>query len=198
VTTRSWRKRKRLDFPAKYPFPLLFLLVLFLSLCFGVVQAAGPDEGLRQGAQKFINLVEAKDSLGLLNLFSEQGTSFVSGTYALTKVEFSQSEIRKNFEAKTDVYCLFFNSQCLRDADSRERVRLNKPPLKIALRSISDLLAAADEKKFVTYDISSKNGKVTLLLSARTPETARLGEDALNFYFRQENGEWKLRNVEFQ
>jgi hypothetical protein len=198
VIIRWWRKKGHPDFVARRPFPLLFPLVFSLSLSFRVVQAAGPDQGLRQGAQKFVNLVEAKDSLSLLNLFSEQGTSFVSGTYALSKVEFSQSEIRKDFEAKTDVYCLFFNSQCLRDADSRERVRLNKPPLKIALRSISDLLAAANEKRFVTYDISSENGKVTLLLSARTPETARLGEDALNFYFRQENGEWKLRNVEFQ
>jgi hypothetical protein len=42
------------------------------------------------------------------------------------------------------------------------------------------------------------NGAVTLLLSTRTPDTARLGEDALNFYFRLENGQWKLRNLEYQ
>jgi hypothetical protein len=172
--------------------------MLFLLGGFGVAQTAGSGEDLKQGAQKFAKTIEDKDLSGLLNLFSEQGTSFTSGTYALSRVSYSQDDIRKDFAAKTGVYCLFFNTQCLRDADSKERTRLNRPPSKIALRSVIDLLAAASEKRFVTYDISSINGKVSLLLSSRTPDTARLGEDALNFYFRLENGEWKLRNVEFQ
>jgi hypothetical protein len=172
--------------------------MLFLSRGLGVSRAAGPDEDIRQGAQKFVKTIEEKDLPSLLNLFSEQGTSFTSGTYALSQVSYSQEEIRKDFAGKAGVYCLFFSTQCLRDADSKERARLNRRPPQIALRSVIDLLATASEKRFVTYEISSMNGKVSLLLSARTPDTARLGEDALNFYFRRENGEWKLRNVEFQ
>jgi hypothetical protein len=46
-------------------------------------------------------------------------------------------------------------------------------------------------------DISKMNGKVSVLLSLRAPDAARLGEDALNFYFRLEDGKWNLRNVEY-
>jgi hypothetical protein len=69
--------------------------------------------------------------------------------------------------------------------------------LRTPLRSIADLLSTARQKKLVTYDISKMNGKVSVLLSSRAPDAARLEEDALNFYFRLEDGKWKLRNVEY-
>jgi len=98
----------------------------------------------------------------LLALFSEQGTSFINGTYALPKASYSPAEIRKEFAASTGVYCVFFDTA-------------------VPLRSVSDLLATREQKRFVTYSASAMNGEVTLLLSTRTPDTARLGEDALNF-----------------
>ena len=108
----------------------------------------------------------------------------------------SSREINKDFETKTGVYCLFFDSDCLREEDSKQRALLHGPRLVIPLQSVAGLLAKAKAKRFVTYE-NLNNGKVTLLLSDRTPDTARLGQDALNFYFRFEQSQWKLRNVEY-
>jgi hypothetical protein len=120
----------------------------------------------------------------------------IGAAYIPAKVELSRDEVRKDFETKTGAYCLFFDSQCFRDEESKERTHHNGAPLRTPQRSIADLLASAKEKRFITYD-NLTNGKVTLLLSGRTPDTARLGEDAVDFYFRFEQGQWKLRNLEY-
>lgn len=175
---------------------LLFSLILSLQLTQAKSSQNSPDE-LRSGAESFVKLVQSKETTAVLNRFSEQGTSFVGTAYVPSKASLSPEEIRKDFDAKVGVYCLFFDTKCFREEDGKERARSNGRALKASLNSLIDLLAKATEKRFVTYDISSTNGKVTLLLSARTPDTARLGEDAVNFYFRFENGQWKLRNIEY-
>jgi hypothetical protein len=189
--------------PLTHRFAIFFLAILSVLGFALFLRALGPnttasDADLKRGAEKFAALIQTKDSAALLGLFSEQGASFISGTYAVPKAEYSLAEIRKDFESKAGVYCIFFDTECLSRADAKERARQKGRPLKITLKSVLDLLDAAKEKRFVTYDISAANGKVTLLLSSRTADTAVLGDDALNFYFRQENGEWKLRNIEFQ
>ena len=176
---------------------LLLSCVALLAITLQMRSAAA-DDALKKGAEKFVAAIESKDMSDLLRLFSRQGTSFISGTAALPKAEYSFAEIREDFERKTGAYCVFFDSSCLIQADEKERARSNHPPGKVRLKSASDLLALSKEKRFVTYPESATNGKVTLLLSSRTVDTATLGEDALNFYFRQEGGEWKLRNMEFQ
>jgi hypothetical protein len=177
---------------------LLPLVVFFRMLSVADATAALPDKELRVGAAKFVATVETKNTSALLALFSKQGTSFISGTYALPKVHYSLAEIHKDFESRSGVYCVFFDTACLREVDSKERARQQANPPRILLRSVIDLLASTKQRRFVTYPESAFNNKVTLLLSSRTTETARLGEDALNFYFRWEDGEWKLRNMEFQ
>ena len=176
----------------------LFQAVSLLLVGF-VLQGSSSSEtpgGLRTGAEEFVKLIEANDLSALTNRFSEQGTSFVGGTYALTKTSFSPDEIRKDFEAKTGVYCLFFDTSCFRNKDAKERARRGGHPLTVPLQSLADLIAKAKIKKFVTYP-DRTNGQVSLILSNRTPDTARLGEDAVNFYFRFEQGQWKLRNLEY-
>jgi hypothetical protein len=155
-----------------------------------------PDE-LRSGAESFVKLIQSKETIAVLKRFSEQGTSFAGTAYVPSKASLSPGEIHKDFDEKVGVYCMFFDTKCFREEDAKERARSNGRVLKAPLTSLIDLLAKATEKRFVTYDISATNGKVTLLLSARTPDTARLGEDAVNFYFRFENGQWKLRNIEY-
>jgi hypothetical protein len=172
---------------------LLFLLVL---PSVSAVPSQNPQAQLRQGAEQFVSLIESKDVAALLSLFSEQGTSFIGTGYVPSKASLSQHEIREAFEGKTGVYCLFFDTKCLSEEDSKERSRRSGRPLSTPARSILDLITGAKTKRFVTYD-NMTNGKVTLLLSNRTPDTARLGDDALNFYFRFEQGQWKLRNVEY-
>jgi hypothetical protein len=157
---------------------------------------AEPQQELRSGAEDFAKLVENRDLPALLSRFSEQGASFVGTAYVPLNTSLSPQAINKDFETKTGVYCLFFDTSCLREEDSKERTRHNGRPLNIPLRSVIDLLATAKAKRFVTYDNLS-NGKVSLILSDRTPDTARLGQDALNFYFRFEQGQWKLRNLEY-
>jgi hypothetical protein len=178
----------------------LFLLrALVFVLVLSSVNSAGAQnkqEGLLNGAREFANLVEIKDAQGVMNEISDQGTSFIGTAYTPIKVDLSRDEIRKDFETKTGVYCLFFDTRCFQEEDARERSRRNGRALVFHLRSIADLLATAKEKRFAAYD-NLTNGKVTLLLSGRTSETARLGEDAVNFYFRFERGQWKLRNVEY-
>jgi len=175
---------------------LLFSLTFSLQLALAGSSQNPPDE-LRSGAESFIRLIQSKEMTAVLNRFSAQGTSFIGTAYVPSKASLSPEEIRKDFEAKVGVYCMFFDTKCFREEDAKERARSNGRALKAPLSSLVDLLAKATEKRFVTYDISGTNGKVTLLLSARTPETARLGEDAVNFYFRFENGQWKLRNIEY-
>jgi len=157
---------------------------------------AGPQKELQKGAEEFVRLIEARNTAALQNRFSEQGTSFVGTAYVPSKVSLSPEEIRKDFETKTGVYCLFFDTTCFRAEDSKERTQQNGRALNAPLGAITDLLATAKAKRFVTYN-NLNNGKVTLLLSDRTPDTARLGQDAVNFYFRFEQGQWKLRNVEY-
>jgi hypothetical protein len=155
---------------------------------------ADSRKDLRSGAAEFVKLIEKRDLPALLSRFSEQGTSFVGTAYV--PVEASQQEIQRDFAAKAGVYCLFFDTSCLRDEDLKERTRQKGRPLTLPLESVIDLLATAKAKKIVTYENLS-NGKVSLILSDRTPDTARLGQDALNFYFRFEQGQWKLRNLEY-
>lgn len=174
----------------------LLLLCLLVHPLVSAARSPNPQARLRQGAEQFVSLIESKDVATLLNLFSEQGTSFIGTGYVPSKASLSEQEIREAFEGKTGVYCLFFDTKCLLKEDSKERSRRNGRPLGTPLRSLFDLIAGAKTKRFVTYD-SMTNGKVTLLLSSRTPDTARLGDDALNFYFRFEQGQWKLRNVEY-
>jgi hypothetical protein len=175
---------------------LLFSLTFSLQLTQARSSQNSPAE-LRSGAESFVKLIQSKETTAVLNRFSEQGTSFIGTAYVPSKASLSPEEIHKNFDAKVGVYCLFFDTKCFREEDGKERARSNGRPLKAPLISLVDLLTKATEKRFVTYDISSTNGKVSLLLSARTPDTARLGEDAVNFYFRFENGQWKLRNIEY-
>ena len=176
------------------------LSLLFFALALDTLRLAASsnsEEELRGGAEEFITLIEARDQTALLSLISEQGTSFIGTAYVPSKASLTPGAIWKDFEAKTGVYCLFFSTECLRQQDLQERTRQNGRPLRTPLRSIADLLSTARQKKLVTYDISKMNGKVSVLLSSRAPDAARLEEDALNFYFRLEDGKWKLRNVEY-
>jgi hypothetical protein len=175
---------------------LLFSLAFSLQLTQARSSQNSPDE-LRNGAESFIKLIQSKETTAVLNRFSEQGTSFIGTAYVPSKALLSPEDIHKDFDAKVGVYCMFFDTKCFREEDAKERARSNGRALKGPLSSLVDLLAKSKEKRFVTYDISGTNGKVTLLLSARTPDAARLGEDAVNFYFRFENGQWKLRNIEY-
>jgi hypothetical protein len=183
----------------KYAIPLVLLFSFFL-LPIAETQAGTSDEELKKGAEKFVALIESKNPSALLDLFSEQGTSFISGTFALPKAEYSPVEIRKDFETKTGVYCVFFDTACLRGADSNERARQRARPIQIPLTSVFDLVATAKVKKFVTFDVSSMNGMVALVLTNVSPQApeARTGKDAVVFYLRSEHGQMKLRNIEFQ
>jgi hypothetical protein len=179
---------------------LTVLVLIPLVLGFSAArdgQPQSPQDKLREGAQTFVELIRARDTAALLVRFSEQGTSFTGTAYVPSKAHLSPQEIHADFEAKVGVYCLFFDTKCFQQEDSKARTRENGRPLSSPLNSITDLLTKGTEKRFVTYNISNSNGKVSLLLSNRTPDTARLGEDAVNLYFRLENGQWKLRNIEY-
>jgi len=179
---RFWRRRLGVC-----AFSVLFCALAFHSV--GVARSPNPEEELRSGAEKFVRLIGSRDQGALLNLFSEQGTSFIGTAYVPSKVTLTPAEVRKDFEAKLGVYCLFFDTECFRQEDAKERVRQKGRPLRTPLRSVMDLITTASQKRFVTYEISKTNGKVSLLLSERTPDTASIGEDALNFYFRFEDGQ---------
>jgi hypothetical protein len=150
--------------------------LVFVLLPASAARAQSRQDSLLKGAREFVSLVEIRDTQGLMERMCE--------------------EIRKDFDTKTGIYCLFFETKCFREEDARERSRRNGRALLFPLQSIADLLTRAKDKRFLAYD-NLTNGKITLLLSERTPETARLGQDAVNFYFRFEQGQWKLRNVEY-
>jgi len=177
--------------------PLLagFAFFFFLPLLACVSEAQQLD--IKQGAESFVNLIQKRDVEALLDRFSEQGTSFVGTAYVPTKTTLALSETSADFRHKTGAYCLFFDTNCFRSEDASARAKENGRPLTIPLISVVELLAKATQIRFETYSITAQNGKVTVLLSPRTSETARLGEDAVNFYFRLEKGQWKLRNMEY-
>lgn len=176
-----------------------FLAALLIKPFFVDVPVCATTDGeLKRGAEKFVAIVEAKNSTALLSLFSEQGTSFISGTYALPKAEYSPEEIKQDFEKRTGVYCVFFDTTCLRAADAKGRTARNARPIQVPLNSVIDLVTSAKMKKFVTFDQSAMNGMVALVLTDVPEPHARLGRDAVEFYFRSEDGQMKLRNIEFQ
>ncbi len=149
---------------------------------------------LRRSAEEFVKAIENRDSGAVLSFFSHEGTSFIGIAFSIKNPPVPFNEIRKDFEAKTGIYCLFFDTGCFRAEDSRERKRQKGPPLRTAqLISLIEMLKTAKTKRFLTYD----NGKVTLLLSDTTLDRARLGRDALNFYFQLEAGQWKIVNIEY-
>lgn len=174
-----------------------FVLSLLLLTPLMNVRTATSDEDLKRGAEKLITVVESKNTAALLDLFSEQGTVFMSNTYALPKVDYSPAEIRKDFENKKGVWCVFFDTACLREADSKDRARQKARPIDVPLTCVVELLASAKLRKFVTFDASSLNGMVALTLTDVPPPQARQGRDALVFYLRSESGQLKLRNIEF-
>ena len=178
----------------------LALLLSLFPFHMPAARAATSDEELKKGAEKFVALIETRNPSALLDLFSEQGTSFTSGTYALPKAEYSLAEIRRDFEAKTGVYCVFFDTACLREADSKERASQKARPIRMPLSSVYDLAVPAKTKKFATFDVSAANGKVALMLTGVSPQSphAWIGRDAIVFHFRSERGQMKLRNIEFQ
>jgi len=174
-----------------------FILSLILLTPLVGVRAATSVEDLKRGAEKLMAVVESKNVAALLDLFSEQGTVFMSNTYALPRVDYTPGEIRKDFENKSGVWCVFFDTACLREADSRERARQTTRPIEIPLTSVVDLLAKAKLRKFVTFDVSSSNGMVGVILTDLQPPQARQGRDAVVVYLRSEGGQLKLRNIEF-
>lgn len=173
---------------------LLVLTLTLPSVCDAFTPH--PQDELKNAAKEFVRLIESRDTAALTDQFSEQGTTFIGTAYSPAKVHLSREEIRRDLESKTGVYCLFFDSKCFQEEDVRERVRQKARSLDTPLRSIADLLTGAKEKRFVAYG-NLRNPKVTVLLSGRTPDTAILGVDAVNFYFRWEQGRWRLRNVEY-
>jgi hypothetical protein len=92
---------------------------------------------------------------------------------------------------------VFFDTACLCEAGSKERLRKKARPIQTPLTSVVDLLATAKPEKFVTFEASSKNGMAGLILTDVPPPEARQGRDALVFYFRSE-GQMKVRNKEFR
>jgi hypothetical protein len=148
--------------------------LVFVLLPASAARAQSRQDSLLKGAREFVSLVEIRDTQGLMERMSEQGTSFVGTAYTPSKADMSREEIRKDFDTKTGIYCLFFETKCFREEDARERSRRNGRALLFPLQSIADLLTRAKDKRFLAYD-NLTNGKITLLLSERTPETARLG-----------------------
>ncbi len=123
-------------------------------------RAAASDGDLKRGAEKFVTVVELKNASALLDLFFEQGTPFISGTYALPKAEYSPAEIRKDLENKSGVYCVFLDTRSLGQADCKQRARQKARPIQLPLTSVIDLVANAKVMKFVTFDVSAVNGTV--------------------------------------
>ena len=153
------------------------------------------QESLSEAAQKLTAVIEEDKESELPGFWSNSGVSFgVDGAVIAKRA------LLKQLQQKQDLYCFFFNTDCLRKHDEEQRRAANAPPRKVSLYSYRDLLRGASSKEVKVSEYREHG-----LLLGRVLVNLSMNEDisgerrrVLEFTFAKESGRWKLTSVPYE
>ena len=183
------------------------LLLLFVSVCVGCSKAQEASvqkpsvqsdvkkaEGAKQApkelsetVQKFVTILQDGDAEGFLSIASKEGVAF-----GIDSDPISYSKIQEQILQKRGVYCLLFDTDCLRKEELREWQKAKHKGNIDAIISYREALRLASSKKInispeglFTWKLGLNNHPADSLINTTT------------FGFALENGRWQLGSVEY-
>jgi hypothetical protein len=147
---------------------------------------------LRETAQNFITAIKAGVPLDLLSYWSDRGVTFGVEGEPVSKAQF-----RRLVARRVDLFCFFFDTDCLRKEDEAARRRAGRKSEATHLYSYRDLLNKAkrtelqvSKRKEAGYEL----GDVTVQIENGANLLGNRQRE-LEFTFTLEHGVWKLANV---
>lgn len=155
---------------------------------------SNPQESLSEVAQKLTAVIQEDKESELPGFWSRSGVSFgVDGAII------AKQALLRQLQEKQDLYCFFFNTDCLRKRDEEQRRAANAPPKKRFLYSYCDLLRGASSKEVKVSEYRDHG-----LLLGRVLVNLTMGEKisgermrVLEFTFAEESGKWRLTSVPY-
>jgi hypothetical protein len=147
---------------------------------------------LEETTQKFILAIRGGSPLELLGYWSDDGVSFgVDGDPV------SKQQYREQVKQKGDLFCLFFDSGCLRRWANAARGGSSKRGANAVLYSYRDLLT---QSKAATPKVSQRKeagiSAGDLKIRIENGDNLKGNEQTeLEFAFALEKGTWKLTSV---
>jgi hypothetical protein len=151
-------------------------------------------ENLSAVADKLIAVVQDGKESELLEFWSHSGVSFgVDGAVV------GKRTLLRQLQQKQDLYCFFFETDCMRKQDEEQRRAAKAPPRKEALFSYRDLLRRASAKELKVSEYKDHGALLGRMLVNLTMNGKISGERkrVLEFIFANENGRWKLTSVPY-
>lgn len=151
-------------------------------------------ENLSAVADRLIAVIQDGKESELLEFWSHSGVSFgVDGAVV------GKRTLVRQLQQKGDLYCFFFETDCLRKQDNEQRRAAKAPPRKDALYSYRDLLRRASPKELKVSEYKDRGALLGRVLVNLTMNEKIPGERkrVLDFTFANENGRWKLTSVPY-
>jgi hypothetical protein len=93
--------------------------------------------------------------------------------------------MKRTFSRKKPYYCLFFDTNCMRNEDNEMRKKAGAPPSSVEYLSLRDKIRKHPDQQF----------KVLLNLRDKEP-LGRISMEHFEFVPDLENGKWKIVNVQ--
>lgn len=152
------------------------------------------QESLSEAAQKLTAVIEEDKESELPGFWSHSGVSFGVDGGVIGK-----QALLKQLQQKQDLYCFFFDTDCLRRHDEEQRRAANAPPRKHYLYSCYDLLREASSKEIKVSEYKDHGILLGRVLVNLTMNKKISGERrrVLEFTFAKERGGWKLTSVPY-
>ena len=153
-----------------------------------------PKENLPEVAQKLITVIEDGEESKLAEFWSHSGVSFgVDGAVV------GKRTLLRQLQQKMDIYCFFFDTECLRKQDDEQRRAAKAPPRKNPLYSYRELIRGASSKEVKVSEYNDHDVLVGRVLVNLTMNEKILGarQRVLEFTFAKENGKWKLTSIPY-
>ena len=155
---------------------------------------SNPKENLSDVAQKLITVIEEGQESKLAEFWSHSGVSFgVDGAVV------GKRTLLKQLQQKMDLYCFFFDTECLRKQDEEQRRAAKAPPRKHPLYSYRELIRGASSKELKVSEYNDHGvllGRVLVNLTM-DEKTPGVRQRVLEFTLAMENGKWKLTSVPY-
>ena len=158
------------------------------------VEVAGSASQLKQRAQEFAALLETGKSADLGHWISREGVSIGVDTDPI-----SVTLVQQQVGEQKGIFCLLFDTECLRKNDREKRKQAHAASLDRSLYSYWDLLRKSRSKKLDTYEQQTPTGHVgRLTIRIENGDQIKDNETLeMEFMFVPEGDSWKLSAILF-
>lgn len=151
------------------------------------------EEKLKQELEltgkRLLTIMEKGDPKELIALCSRSGVEF-----GIDWPPISLPNIRKQVEKKEGIYCVLFDTKCLRKEDEAFWGKEGPPEPIYSYRELFQKASSRDVKVFVLHE-PTLMGQVSVYL--RGGPSDKLLENPKDFFFVYEDGKWKLAAVPY-